>query len=110
MKKISLIAAALAALLSSIPLSAASSNPELLEGTMPSYSESARNKGIEGTVIVEILVDEQGRVFAADVVHSVSPELDALTVEAVMSWKFKPAMEDGKAVPELKKKYDFTPK
>jgi TonB family protein len=47
---------------------------------------------------VEALVDEKGRVFAADVVQSVNPELDALTVAAVSKWTFTPAMEDGKAI------------
>lgn len=65
---------------------------------MPCYTEEARATGIEGIVIVEALVDENGRVFAADVVQSLSPELDSLTVEAVLEWKFNPATEDGRAV------------
>ena len=79
-------------------LYAESTNPQLLEGEMPCYTEEARATGIEGIVIVEALVDENGRVFAADVVQSLSPELDSLTVEAVLEWKFNPATEDGRAV------------
>lgn len=83
---------------SSSSLLAESTNPQLLDGEMPSYTENARAHGIQGTVIVEALVDEHGRVFAADVVQSVNAELDALTVTAIKGWKFTPAMEDGKAV------------
>lgn len=75
-----------------------STDPQLLDGKMPAYTDSARASGVEGVVVVEALVDEKGRVFAADVLQSVSPELDTLTVEAIMEWKFSPAMEDGKAV------------
>jgi protein TonB len=81
-----------------IPAFAESTNPQLVDGSMPAYTDAARSNGIEGIVIVEALVDEQGRVFAADVVQSVSPELDALTLEAVKTWKFTPATENGKAI------------
>lgn len=79
-------------------LLAESTNPQLLDGDMPAYTQNARAHGIQGTVVVEALVDESGRVFAADVVQSVNVELDALTVAAIKAWKFSPATEDGKAV------------
>ena len=80
------------------PLAAKATNPELIEGEKPAYPECARNKGIEGTVVVEALVDENGKVFAADVVESVDPALDAATVIAVQDWKFACATVDGKPV------------
>lgn len=73
-------------------------DPKLLDGEMPSYTTQARSHGAEGTVVVEALVDESGRVFAAEVVQSVSNELDTTTLAAIENWKFQPALEDGKAV------------
>lgn len=72
--------------------------PQLVVGESPAYPEVARLKNIEGTVVVEALIDEQGKVFAADVVQSVSKDLDKAALDAVSTWKFNPALEDGKAV------------
>jgi TonB family protein len=47
---------------------------------------------------VEALVDEKGEVFAVEVVQSVDPALDAVTVKAVRDWKFTSATIDDKPV------------
>lgn len=90
----------LAAILAAIgtPLIGATTDPELLEGSIPAYPMEAREAGIEGIVIVEALIDEQGNVFAADIVSSPDDSLNAATLEAVTKWKFAPAKVDGKAV------------
>ena len=75
-----------------------STAPQLVVGESPEYPEVARLKNIEGTVVVEALIDEEGKVFAADVVQSVSKDLDKAAVQAVSKWKFDPAKKDGKAV------------
>lgn len=74
------------------------SDPVFASGERPDYPEIARIANVEGTVVVEALVDEKGRVFAVDVVDSVHPALDAATVEAVSKWTFKPALKDGTPV------------
>ena len=79
-------------------LSAGSTVPVLTDGEMPEYSEFARSHDLKGTVVLEALVDENGHVFAAEVVDSVHAELDKAALAAVADWKFNPAMEDGKAV------------
>ncbi|MEX0324727.1 MAG: energy transducer TonB [Puniceicoccaceae bacterium] len=73
-------------------------DPQLVVGEIPEYPEIARIKNIEGTVIVEALVDEEGRVFAADVVQSVCKDLDKAALEAVSQWTFDPAKKDGKPI------------
>jgi len=65
---------------------------------LPAYTDEARSEGIEGTMVVEALVDENGNVFAADVVESLDENLDAITIAAVRNWTFKPATEKGDAV------------
>jgi len=95
-KLISLMAAALVA--SAGVLVAETVDPILLDGPLPDYSASARAHGLQGTVVVEALVDESGRVLAAEVVESANRDLDKATLAAVHNWTFTPAMEDGKAV------------
>lgn len=74
------------------------SAPTLLSGNAPEFTQEARAAGLQGVVVVEALIDEQGRVIAAEVIQSVHPSLDKATLEAVRQWQFSPAMVDGKAV------------
>ena len=53
--------------------------------------------GVEGTVLVQALVLEDGSVGDAKVVKSV-PGLDEAAVAAVRQWRFKPAMAKGRPV------------
>ncbi|HEX9081101.1 MAG TPA: energy transducer TonB, partial [Holophagaceae bacterium] len=63
----------------------------------PAYPAEAKAKGITGTVIVEVLVDREGRVESAKAVEG--PEaLRATAVDYASAWKFKPSVLDGKPV------------
>jgi protein TonB len=66
----------------------------------PNYPLQAFQEGIEGTVLVEILIDAEGRVARSRVVESV-PGLDEAALAAVREWRFIPARKEGKAVPAL---------
>lgn len=101
MKKtlISLLAASLA--VGALSLNAETTEPKLLEGEMPVYTNQARSQGIQGTIVVEALVDEHGRVFAAEVVQSLDPDLDARTLDAVRTWAFQPALENGEPIMQV---------
>lgn len=74
--------------------------PRPIKLTRPRYPSAAFTKKIEGTVVVEILIDERGRVTSARVVQSV-PLLDEAARETVGEWIFSPAMKDGRPVPAL---------
>jgi protein TonB len=52
---------------------------------------------VQGTVELEALVTERGEVAKVDIVSG-NPMLTAPSVQAVRRWKFKPFMEDGKAI------------
>jgi TonB family protein len=54
----------------------------------------------EGTVMVEILIDSEGRVARAHVIQSI-PLLDGSALECVYQWTFHAAMKDGHPVPAL---------
>ena len=60
------------------------------------YTQEARANGIEGRLVLKIIVGADGAVAEVIVVKSVDPQLDAAAVAAVKSWVFKPAQRCGK--------------
>ena len=70
---------------------AAASNPQ------PVYPEAARKKGIEGDVILKITISTTGQVTAVKVVKG-DPVFSEAAVAMVKTWRYKPAMLDGKPV------------
>jgi periplasmic protein TonB len=76
------------------------SAPRPIKITRPQYPQEAFVKKIEGTVIVEILIDSQGRVVRARVIQSV-PLLDAAALQTVYQWIFQPAVKHGRPVPTI---------
>jgi TonB family protein len=73
--------------------------PEILsQGSKPQYTEAARKARISGVVILEAIIDEQGDVTNVRVLKGLPMGLDQAAVDAVQTWKFKPAMLEGKPV------------
>ena len=65
----------------------------------PEYPTSARRRGAEGSVLVEISVGADGTAEDAKVVEgSGADDLDAAAVAAVKNWKFRPAVRAGQPV------------
>lgn len=73
--------------------------PEKISGIPPVYTELARKARVMGVVIVEAIIDEQGNVTETRVLKGLPMGLDRAAVEAVETWKFKPATLDGRPVP-----------
>jgi TonB family protein len=71
--------------------------PRPIKITQPQYPQEAFVKKIEGTVVVEIVVDARGRVVKTRVMQSV-PALDTNAIECVKAWEFKPATKGGQPV------------
>ncbi len=71
--------------------------PKPLKMTRPQYPKAAFDAKIEGTVVVEILIDEKGRVHPQRVLTSI-PALDAAAIATVKEWVFSPATKKGHAV------------
>ena len=63
----------------------------------PDYPPMARQLKIQGTVELDVEVAEAGEVIKVDIVSG-NAVLTAPAVQAVKRWKFKPFVEDGKAV------------
>lgn len=71
--------------------------PETIHQVKPSYPESARSRGLAGTVLVQALVGEDGTVKDGFVTWSLF-DLDEPSLTAVKQWRFKPARSNGKPV------------
>jgi protein TonB len=76
------------------------SPPKPVKITRPQYPQEAFVKKIEGTVLVEIMIDSSGRVVRARVLQSV-PMLDAAAIQTVYQWIFQPAVKHGRPVPTI---------
>ena len=73
--------------------------PECVYQPYPVYTPEAKKAGIEGTVTLLIVVDAAGNVSDVEVAERLGYGLDERASNAVKSWKFKPALKDGKPVP-----------
>jgi len=71
--------------------------PRALRTPKPAYPPEAFVKKVEGTVHLEILIDDTGRVARVRVAQSI-PLLDAAAVDAVRGWIFEPAIRKGRPV------------
>jgi protein TonB len=64
----------------------------------PRYPALAREIRIEGTVILDVIIDEHGVVTSTRILKSVA-FLDQAATDAVRQWKFTPARLNGEAIP-----------
>jgi len=71
--------------------------PEAIERVPPAYPPAAREARIEGTVLVQAHVSEQGTVDDVRVTKSI-PGLDAAAIACLRQWRFKPATSEGKPI------------
>ena len=74
------------------------SAPAVIVKVDPEYSEEARKAKYSGTVVLSVVVDQEGRARDIHVLKSLGMGLDEKAVEAVQKWKFKPGMKGGQAV------------
>lgn len=65
----------------------------------PPYPEEARAQRLEGLVLLLVQVDADGRVVSAGIRQSCGHTLlDRVALEAVRSWRFYPARQNGAAI------------
>jgi TonB family protein len=64
------------------------------------YSNAARNRHLEGTVVLQVIVQPDGSAADIQVVKSTDPELTQMAMDSVSKWRFNPARNaNGEAVP-----------
>lgn len=72
--------------------------PRVIYDPDPEYSEEARQSKYQGTVVLWIVIDADGRARDVRVQRSLGMGLDEKAVEAVRKWRFQPALKDGHPV------------
>jgi protein TonB len=71
---------------------ALSDKPEVIHKVEPSYPDLARKAGIEGMVVVKVLIGTKGDVEKVEIVKS-HPMLDDAAMAAAKQFKFKPGKQ-----------------
>jgi len=65
----------------------------------PSYPPASRRMGEEGTVTLNVMVDERGRPLQVSIERSSGfPQLDESAAQAIKRWLFAPAVQDSRAI------------
>ena len=64
----------------------------------PKYTEDARNKKIEGDVVIDLIFTADRRIVVLRILHSIGYGLDETGVQAVSQIVFRPATANGRAV------------
>ncbi len=80
-----------------VPFYALSDKPVEIKRVNPVYPELAKKAGIEGTVVVKVLVNTKGDVEKVEILKS-HPLLDESAIEAAKQFKFKPGKQRDKFV------------
>jgi protein TonB len=72
--------------------------PVALYRVQPGYTEPARRVRLEGVVVVEAILDVEGRVTDVRVLKPLGMGLSEAAVDAVAQWRFRPATVNGRPV------------
>jgi protein TonB len=75
------------------PMSSGVTGGDLRVGAAPVYPSIAKSAGIEGTVVLQVVVDEQGHVQDLEVKDG-PLALTQAAIEAVRQWQFEPYLLD----------------
>jgi TonB family protein len=72
--------------------------PRLLREVKADYTDEARRRGLQGEVVLEIVVRRDGSVGDVTVLHGLGAGLDQRAITAVRQWRFDPARRKGVVV------------
>jgi len=71
---------------------------KLIYKVEPEYTADAREKRIEGSVLLGVTIDHDGLPQNPQVKKSLYPSLDQSAIDAVRKWRFEPAIKNGQPV------------
>lgn len=71
------------------------SPPQLVREIRANYTDDARRRGVEGDVVLEIVVRRDGSVGNVRVLQSLGSGLEQKAIDAVKQWRFTPATRLG---------------
>jgi TonB family protein len=91
-----------------VPFSLASANalrvgngvtPPKIESTVePQYTQAARQAGLSGKVVIQVVVKKDGTVDVVRVVQGIGLGLTDSAIDALKQWKFTPGQKGGQGV------------
>lgn len=82
--------------------------PRLRREVRAAYPEAARAAKVEGPVVIEILIDEYGRVVDAKLISGLGNGLDEAALNAIRQFEFEPAkVQDQKVAVRIRYTYRF---
>ena len=73
---------------------------KLIKKIEPAYPELAKRARVQGVVILQVTVDEEGNVSEIRVLRG-HPLLDDEATRAVKQWKYSPTLLNGEPVPVI---------
>jgi TonB family protein len=73
--------------------------PKAVHNPNPTYTSEARAAGIQGTVLLDCVVLDDGTVGDVRVSTSLDKGLDAEAMRTLRQWRFTPGEKDGRQVP-----------
>jgi periplasmic protein TonB len=80
-----------------INISAAVLAANILKRVPPVYPSDAKAAGIQGTVVLRVIVSVEGEVTSATAVAG-NPKLQPSAIDAVKQWRYKPYLLNGQPV------------
>src|SRR5215470_11744354 len=72
--------------------------PTVLKSAIALYTEDARSHGIEGTVTIEALIGEDGKIKSTKLLKGLGFGLDEVALASVEGWALSPATRNGHPV------------
>ncbi len=81
-----------------------------ISGPNPAVAAEDFAQGLEGSVVVEITIDDQGNVVAAALLQSLSPPVDSRVLEALQMAHFIPAKRNGVSIASKQDVYYHFPR
>lgn len=81
-----------------VPVAGVTELPKLIFEVKPEFPDELKRQGIEGKVVLSVVVQSDGRVGRVEVIDRLHPELDRLAQRAAKRLRFRPANVRGTAV------------
>jgi TonB family protein len=70
--------------------------PRVISKTDPEYSEEARRAGVNATIVLSLVVNENGEPEDVRIERGAGFGLDEQAVQCIQTWRFEPGTKDGK--------------
>ena len=72
--------------------------PKVIKQVEPVYPYNQARAGVDGVVTIEFVIDPEGNTQNPFVIESNNPSFERPALDAVMQWRFSPALKAGKPV------------